>query len=327
MSSNRRVPLIVVLALLLLGPLGPVACGLGQERGDEAASPSVPGLDRAVDPTGEVQDRTIVVAGTERRYRLYVPSTLPDGPVPLFLALHGGMGWGEQFARNDGVEGLAEANGFLVAHPTGTPVGAGPGAVWNGGSCCGPAARNDVDDVTFLTAVIADVAGSHAVDPTRTYAFGHSNGGIMAYRLACEAGDLVVGIGAVGASLGIDDCAPAAPVSLIAVHGTADTHHPIEGGVGPDSLAQVDFRSAADSVAALVAADGCGDGPSRHRDGDLDVEDWASCADGSAVRFVTITGASHAWPGGDGRSFSGEPYAGYDATEEIVAFLLAHPRR
>jgi poly(3-hydroxybutyrate) depolymerase len=43
---------------------------------------------------------------------------------------------------------------------------------------------------------------------------------------------------------------------------------------------------------------------------------------------VTIEGSGHAWPGGTGaRSpLVGPPYAGYDATAELVAFLLSHPR-
>jgi poly(3-hydroxybutyrate) depolymerase len=44
---------------------------------------------------------------------------------------------------------------------------------------------------------------------------------------------------------------------------------------------------------------------------------------------VTIECARHAWPGGTGASsaVAGPPYPHYDATAELVTFLLAHPRR
>ena len=63
----------------------------------------------------------------------------------------------------------------------------------------------------------------------------------MSYRLACELSDRIVGIGVVAGTLGIDDCAPTQPVSVMHIHGTADQNLPIDGGVGPKSVAGVDF--------------------------------------------------------------------------------------
>jgi len=154
---------------------------------------------------------------------------------------------------------------------------------------------------------------------------GHSNGGIMSYRLACELGDRIVGIGVVGASLGVDACAPPAPVSLIHIHGLADVNHPIEGGPG-EGVADVTFRPARAGVETLAEVDGC-TGSTTATDGDVTTESWSGCADGSAVAFVRIAGASHAWPGGTARrGASGPTYEGYDATAAIWAFLDAHPR-
>ena len=36
--------------------------------------------------------------GRSRSYHLYVPSSLPEGEVPLLVGLHGGLGSGMQFA-------------------------------------------------------------------------------------------------------------------------------------------------------------------------------------------------------------------------------------
>lgn len=61
---------------------------------------------------GAVTHGTINFGSRERTYRLCVPRNLPAGPSPLFVALHGGTGWADQFAATNRVEGLAEsANG------------------------------------------------------------------------------------------------------------------------------------------------------------------------------------------------------------------------
>ncbi len=267
-----------------------------------------------------------------------MPSSLPDAQVPLLIGLHGGTGWAEQFANSSGYDALAEANGVIAVYPEG--VGAGDQATttsgpaqrtWNGGVCCGPAARDDVDDVAFIGALIDEVAREYPVDPDRVVATGHSNGAIMSYRLACELSDKVVAVAFFAGTLGVDDCRPSAPVSLMHVHGTADENLPYTGGVGPKSIAGVAFPSPTAGVRRFAAADGCPGDPvttTSSTDPNLRTETWRPCGGGTEVRFVTIEGASHAWPGSTPRSsISGVPYAAYDASAELLAFLLGHPRQ
>jgi len=190
------------------------------------------------------------------------------------------------------------------------------------------AAREGVDDVGLVDALVDRLAEQHYIDPDRVFAFGHSNGGIMSYRLACELSDRIVGIGVVAGTLGIDRCEPDVPVSVMHVHGTGDENVPITGGVGPRSIAGVDFPPPKDGFAALAEGDGCPPAE-EETEGDLTTATRAPCRDDAAAVFVTIEGARHAWPGGTGASaaVSGPPYADYDATAELVAFLLDHPRR
>jgi polyhydroxybutyrate depolymerase len=301
--------------------------------GNAAATGAEPVVvDPPVEPVGTVSHRTLTVDGRDRTYRLYVPAELRDGAVPLFVALHGGTGSGDQFAGTDRIEGWAEANSFIVAHPDGVMQGGDgglPGGVWNGGVCCGDAARDDVDDVAFVAALIDRIARDHQIDPRRTYAVGHSNGGIMSYRLACELADRIAGIGVVAGTLGVDDCKPDRAVSVMHVHGTADQSLPIEGGAGPRSVAGVDFPPPRQGFDTLAAADGC-PVPDSEIDGDIRTATRAPCDDGTAATFVTIDGAEHPWPGApaDARTAPnpGRSYAGYDATGQLVGFLLAHPR-
>jgi polyhydroxybutyrate depolymerase len=278
-------------------------------------------------PAGTVTHGALTVGGRERTYRLYVPSSLPDGPVPLFIGFHGGGGWGDQFARTNHVEALAATNGFIVVHPDGVNIPGQRGGVWNGGMCCAIAARENVDDVGFVDVLIEELALDHDIDPQRVFAFGHSNGGIMSYRLACELAERIVGIGVVAGTLGVDTCDPTKPVSVIHVHGTADRNLPITGGVGPDSRAGVDFPPPREGFATIAERDGC---PAAEEAtvGDVTTALQEPCEAASAAAFVTIESAAHPWPGGTAvvPPASGAVYEGYDATVEIVDFLLSHPR-
>ena len=278
--------------------------------------------------------------GRDRHYRLYVPSSVVPGKrLPLLLALHGGLGSSEQFETNSGFDGLAESNRFVVVYPDGIgarPDGTGP-QTWNGGYCCGPAARQDVDDVGFVRQLVDRISAQLPVDPARVYAAGHSNGAIMAYRLACELSDRIVAIGVQAGSLGVEPCAPSRPVSVIHFHGTADTNHPIDGGRGSGlaSVGGVVFRPARTAVDALATADGCNSTPVSSSDPsnpDLSVTTWTPCGGATAVRYVVVDGATHAWmghPAASPRSSSyvGTPYPRLDASTAIWSFLATHPRR
>jgi polyhydroxybutyrate depolymerase len=131
----------------------------------------------------------------------------------------------------------------------------------------------------------------------------------------------------------IDRCAPSQPVSVFHLHGTADTNHPIGGGKG-DGVAGVDFRSALSAVQALATADGCPSTPSpaiAASNRDLTISTWSPCKGGTAVRYVVVAGATHAWMGraaasGAAASYVGVPYPDLDASRAIWSFLSAHPR-
>jgi polyhydroxybutyrate depolymerase len=284
--------------------------------------------------TGVVSSGQVRTAdGRARRYRLYVPTSVTGNETaPLLIALHGGLGSGEQFAANSGFDGLAEANGFFVVYPDG--IGARPDGTgaqtWNGGFCCGPAARQQVDDVGFIRQLIDELEGQLPIDEERVVVAGHSNGAIMAYRLACELADRIAAIGVQAGNLGVDECRPSAPVSVLHLHGTNDTNVPIEGGAG-SGIAGVVFRPARAAVEALAAADGCETSPAEGASPsniDLSVTTWVGCSGGAMVRFVTVAGASHAWMGRPSRSaaaagFVGEPYPDLDASRAIWSFFAS----
>ena len=281
-------------------------------------------------PAGTTVDGTLEVDGRSRTYHVHYPTTAPDGPAPLVIGLHGGLGSGRQFETNTGFDAVADANGFVVVYPDG--IGGVMGnqdlRTWNAGNCCGPAQQQNVDDVAFISALIDHLSSTMSIDEDRVYAVGHSNGGIMAYRLACELSDKIAAIGVYAASLGVEPCQPTQPVSVMHVHGTADQNIPIGGGQGARSVAGVDFAPPLDGLRTLARADGCADQPTVATAGALTTTTWTPCNGAAEVRFVTIDGASHAWAGGTGPSspLVGPAYPDYDTSAELWAFLAAHPR-
>ncbi|HEV7722975.1 MAG TPA: PHB depolymerase family esterase [Iamia sp.] len=258
------------------------------------------GVEPAVEAVGEVVHATLETAdGRTRTYRLYLP-TQPADDAPLVLALHGGTGNGDQFARSSGYDGLAEANGFVIAYPDGTPTAMGPrNLVWNAGGCCAAAVAQDVDDVGFLTRLADELAEEHGLDATRVLVVGHSNGAMMGLRLACEAAGHVAAVAVQAGTVFLDECAPSRPVSVLDLHGTADRNLPIDGGVGDQSLVGADYPPPRDGLATLATAAGCdgADDPTVRAtdEADVTVESWGPCPDGVDVELVAVQGAPHAW--------------------------------
>ena len=295
------------------------------------------GVVAPADATGTSAEGTLATSdGRTRRFRTYVPAGLPaESAVPLVIALHGGLGTSSQFAANSGLNGFAESNRFIAVYPDGIgnqPDGTGY-QTWNGGYCCGPAATQAVNDVAFIRDLVAELRRTMSVDLKRVYAMGHSNGGILSYKLACELSSVIVAIGVQAGSNIITGCQPANPVSVFHLHGTADTNMPINGGKG-SGLSTTNFVSARDSVDAMASVNGCNvSSPASLITSNPDVTalSWKSCASNSEIRFVTVKNATHAWMGhaaqsAGSSSYVGTPYPNLDATRAILSFLLSKSR-
>ena len=183
--------------------------------------------------------------GLNRTYRVYKPAGL--SAAPLVVMLHGVTGNGEQAEKSYGWDQLADSAKFAVAYPDGV------GRTWNGHGCCGRAARENIDDVGFITAMVGQISAALTIDKSRVYATGMSNGGIMTYALACNSG-IFAAIGPDSATQ-LDACAAPHPTSVIHIHGTADRLVPYNGGQGASF---VNGPSIADVNAFWRNVDQCG---------------------------------------------------------------------
>jgi polyhydroxybutyrate depolymerase len=239
---------------------------------------------------GAAEQRELRSGGLTRTYRV-VPSrvTSSDGRA-LVMVLHGGFGSGAFAERAYGWDAVTSSNNAEIVYPDGYRRS------WNGGNCCGPAHDRNVDDVAFLTAIILDAEQRDGVDPKRVFVTGMSNGAIMAYRLACEGRIALAAIGPVAGALEVPCAAPAAPVSVMAIHGTADQNVPYAGGVGTKGFVKVDHTSVASSLARWLSIDRCEAQPATSRSGGV-VRETTECASGTTIVLITVEGAGHQWPG------------------------------
>ncbi len=134
---------------------------------------------------------TIEVDGRDRHYTVHEPAKAgQDSPLPVVLVFHGGGSNAGVMARYAKMNDKADDAGFLVVYPSGTGR-AKRILTWNGGDCCGYAARQKVDDVKFVDQMLDDLAKRYRIDKRRVYATGISNGAMISYKLAAELADRI----------------------------------------------------------------------------------------------------------------------------------------
>ena len=260
----------------------------------------------------------------DRTYLLYRPASLSrQTSVPLVIMLHGGFGSGKQAESSYHWDELADQQGFIVAYPDGIRHS------WNaGGICCGPALRDNVDDVGFLTRLIRAVSQTENVDPGRVYLTGMSNGAAMTYRYACEGTYPIAAIGPVAGSFSFS-CSMPHPVSVIAVHGLDDRHVPFAGGQGTKGVTKGSWLAVPQTLGLFRSADSC-QPPTTLKEG-LVQTTASHCAQSREVVLITVEGAGHQWPGGKPKTGiiqrilrSDPPSTALDATATLWRFFQKH---
>jgi polyhydroxybutyrate depolymerase len=196
-----------------------------------------------------------------REMIVHVPvHVAPAGQRALVVVLHGGLGNADRIADQQSESALnmdaeADAHGFIVAYLNGTPVTRFSQRMlgWNaGGGCCGQSARNEVDDVGYISGAVADLTRRYGIDPQRVYGMGHSNGAMMTQRMLCETRVFAAGVAVSGPlNLPVETCPQAHGARILAIHGADDHNVPVDGGRGPMGVSGVAFASEAHSQAVF----------------------------------------------------------------------------
>lgn len=184
-----------------------------------------------------------------RPFEIRVPAGYrPDRPAPLLLLLHGYTADGASQEVYFQAGALAAQHGFLYVAPDGRKNRAGE-RFWSATDACCDLDHAGGDDVAYLRSVLREARARYSVDPERVFVLGHSNGGFMAYRLACEAAGEVSAVVSLAGAMWQDAsrCRPAAPVAVLQIHGDEDDVIRYEGGRFRPGLAP--YPSASGTVA------------------------------------------------------------------------------
>ena len=243
--------------------------------------------------------------GGDRPATWYVPADYtPDRKWPLVILLHGFSVAGFLQDALFQLSGQVDDRGFLLVIPDGTPNEDGD-RFWNATDACCNEYGSDVDDVAYLLSLLDEMALYFRVDPKRVYLMGHSNGGFMSYRMACDAGDRITAIVSLAGADWLDpaNCTAAHPVGVLQVHGTLDDVIGYEGWAGASDGGHhyAGYPSAEASAEGWAQRDGCA-APQVGAPFDMEPDlpgpetnptEWSDCTDGLRVALWTIEDGTH----------------------------------
>ena len=238
------------------------------------------------------------VGGIDRDFLVRAPAHGEDESLPVLIGLHGAGDTPEAFESYTGFTDAIETDQFIAVYPQGLPISDGR-LVWNAGACCGDVDGELVDDIGFLSAVIAAVP-DYGGDASRVYVVGYSNGGMMTYAVGCELGDQIAGIAVVSGALNVSQCPSTEIMPVQIVHGTADVVIPFDGGVpsagGSAGLRPWENASVWAGVQLWLGRDGCSDDFDETYSGTVTTTTYPDCDANSSVTVSVIDGGEHIWP-------------------------------
>lgn len=295
LPSPGRKSAAALAVLLVVGALGASSSFVSTYRSEIVAQ-----------VTGRTKVETMFSDLVDRTYRVYRPENELARPG-LVIVLHGSFGGGLQIENWSGFDAQADRLGWIAVYPDGVADGwdaFGSGPTWGD--------HPGANDIQFISMLIMRFEGTDNVDPDRVYITGHSRGGMMSYRLGCELPGAVAAIAPVSGNMATADgsadvpCALAAPVSVLAIHGTADGTIPMAGG-----KVDIIYSPMADVIAKWRSLDGCGEASKVTVNGSETTTVW-SCSGGSTVSTEIQAGGCHCWTADDSRV--------------IADFFVAHPR-
>jgi poly(3-hydroxybutyrate) depolymerase/peptidoglycan/LPS O-acetylase OafA/YrhL len=240
---------------------------------------------------------TMQVGSTTRSYTVLTPAkTALPASAPIIMVLSGLNASQDQEIARDQLTPFARAGKAELVYPLAYRKS------WNAIGCCSWAARADVNDTGFIEAL------AKKVDPGNTrpiYLMGYSNGGRLAYTIACTDPLLFDGIAAVKADP-MPWCDIVVPQKILQVASTDDTDVPYATGE------KGHFR---ETPAALVqntslkTADGCATRAESSSTGNMTLTTWPDCLDGSSVTFAVYTAGVHSYP---------RPPVSYPAAAQVI---------
>jgi polyhydroxybutyrate depolymerase len=268
------------------------------------------------------RNQTFEIAG--RPVHVQVPSGYDEArALPLVMILHGFGSSAQAVDDTFHLSSLVDEYDFLYLRPEGSLDCEGR-SFWDATEVCCDFCGVDVDDAGYLRGAIVEASERFNVDDRRIYLVGHSNGGFMALRMACDHADLIAGVANLAGAGSSDPgaCTPSEPIHWLQIHGTADERIHFRGGIVRGRV----YPGAVKTARQWAAVAGCALEPERVAE-KLDLVEDLDGAETSIARFET--GCN---PGGSATLWTIEggihsPLLSRDFGRQVLTYLLAHPKR
>jgi polyhydroxybutyrate depolymerase len=215
------------------------------------------------------------------------------------------------FGEYSGFDKLSEKNGFIAVYPYGTRNENGY-YIWNAGGLYADW-TNNANDVAFIDSIIQLMEKKYSIDEKKIYVAGHSNGSIMAYKLATYLSEKIAAIACVSGPMLEGNSKPKQPVAVMHIHGDADIAVPHTGTTEFGfQIPPVD-----EVIKKWLEWDNCSTIPVILKyDSKITAMQWQGDAE---VRLYLIHGQGHDWPS--------LRRGGWPASEYIWEFFKANSKK
>ncbi|MCH1524556.1 MAG: hypothetical protein L7S41_05370, partial [Candidatus Thalassarchaeaceae archaeon] len=218
--------------------------------------------------------------------------------LPLVIALHGytssGSGVSSYFDLVDSVH----ENGHLLLRPDGT-ISASGQRYWNATDACCNFWGQEVDDVAWLTILINEAITYYGADSEGVILVGHSNGGFMAHRMACERGIMIRSVISLAGATYDDftDCENTGTPNILQIHGELDSTIYYDGG----AILGNEYPSASETVSYWANRSSCQSSSTQTTqydfisgaENDTFVSEYLGCNSGNRVSLWSMPSEGH----------------------------------
>jgi polyhydroxybutyrate depolymerase len=268
----------------------------------------------AIIPSGSARDAASV----------YVPE-LAQGPMPVVLLLHGYLGSSALMNYYFGLDKAVDQFGFILVVPNGQKNSEGR-RYWDATEACCDFEHTKPQDAEYLKGLLQTLKRQYNVDENKIYVAGHSNGGFMAHRLACDPESGVSKIVSFAGEIFKDPsaCKTTKPVSVLQIQALNDDTIRYQGDPeGYPNLAP--YPGAEETVRQWAARNGCVDAPKFGPELNLTLsipgkdatsKIWSQCRGQTSVQLYTIKAYQAFW------HFPHTPALRQEFTDRVLGFFF-----
>jgi polyhydroxybutyrate depolymerase len=234
----------------------------------------------AVGRPSTTETYSMKVGHRTRQYEVIAPTATLAKSAPIIVVLSGAAVTTSVEITRDRMIPYADADKAEVVYPVAIKES------WNAIGCCDGAARENVNDVGFIKALVPRIDPGYE---RPIYVVGYSVGGRLAYRLACTDPTLFDGMAAVKADP-MPGCVVTKPMNVIVFSSLDDKYVPYKpGDKGKET------PPATVQIARLQKDMGCESQPTVVKHGPVTYRSW-SCANEKRLAWAVWPTGGHNFP-------------------------------